>query len=49
MERLESLKNTDLNTAANIITELNEALSKEKKKPRKSVKNYSIKTERELF
>ena len=44
-----SMKDTDLNTAANIITELNKALSKEKKKPRKSVKNYSIKTERELF
>ena len=44
-----SMKETDLNTAAKIITELNKALSKEKRKPRKSVKNYNIKTERELF
>ena len=43
------MKDTDLNTAANIITELNKALSKEKKKPKKSVKNYNIKSERELF
>ncbi len=44
-----SMKDNDLKTAAVIITELNKELSNEKRKPKKSIKNYNIKTERELF
>lgn len=42
-------KNNDLSNAINIIKNLNKELVKEKKKPKKSVKNYNIKSERELF
>lgn len=42
-------KDNDLSNAINIIENLNKELAKEKKKPKKSVKNYNIKSERELF
>ena len=42
-------KNNDLSNAINIIENLNKELAKEKKKPKKSVKNYNIKSERSIL
>lgn len=43
------VKNENIKIATNIINDLNKELFKEKRKPKKSVKNYNIKSEKELF
>ena len=43
------VKNDNIKIATNIINDLNKELFKEKRKPKKSVKNYNIKSEKELF